>query len=246
MSQNAPYNWADDENSGMRDPGRIYVDRHGNQTHPGPAGEPSFPGSQQARAAGGGMPRQSRNGSRVADAATAVGAAAGAFAGAASGSFVPPVNVNFNRGGGNGGGGNGGNGGGGGAASAGDARHQGDRMIWAIERIEFRSNRDIVALAKAINLLGRELHLILGMRAEELQGVLSTYKSPWYTLGSSSKIRARLVAAHLKVTAEAAKALGVGALKMAHAFDRHFVKPEQEAKRRKTGQPKKPAFRIED
>ncbi|GGZ29799.1 hypothetical protein [Streptomyces nitrosporeus] len=152
------------------------------------------------------------------------------------------INVGFNGGGG-GRGGNG-NGGGGGAAGPGD-RHQGDRLIHLVERIEIRSDKDILALARAINHLGRELHLILGMRAEEINGVLSTYKGKWYTFGASSRVKARLVSAHLKVSGEAAKALGVGALKMAHAFDRHFVKPEQEAKRRRNGQkPARKSFSI--
>ncbi len=122
--------------------------------------------------------------------------------------------------------------------------HQGDRLIYAVEKIEIRSDRDILALAKAINRLGRELHLILGMRAEEINGVLSTYKGKWYTFGTSSRVKARLVSAHLKVSAEAAKALGVGALKMAHAFDRHFVKPEQEAKQHRTGKAPRREFTI--
>ncbi|MFG3399164.1 hypothetical protein [Streptomyces parvus] len=138
------------------------------------------------------------------------------------------INVGIRANGGRGGD----NGGGGGGY---DDRHQGDRLIHLVERIEIRSDKDILALAKAINHLGRELHLILGMRAEEINGVLSTYKGKWYTFGASSRVKARLVSAHLKVSAEAAKALGVGALKMAHAFDRHFVKPEQEAKARRNG-----------
>ncbi|MFC9132872.1 hypothetical protein ACFT4A_39380 [Streptomyces sp. NPDC057099] len=152
-------------------------------------------------------------------------------------------NVNFGPTNGNHPGGNAGfNGdsGGGGAAD----RHQGDRLIHTIERIEIRSDKDIIAMAKAINHLGRELYLILGMRAEELNGVLSQYKGKWYTFGAQSRIKARLVSAHLKVSAEAAKALGVGALKMAHAFDRHFVKPEQEAKQKRNGKTARPTFTI--
>ncbi|WP_327317854.1 hypothetical protein [Streptomyces sp. NBC_01235] len=156
-------------------------------------------------------------------------------------------NVNFGPGNGNGNGNSNGQapngaraGGGGGAAD----RHQGDRLIYAIERIEIRSDKDILALAKAINHLGRELYLILGMRAEELNGVLSQYRGKWYTFGAQSRIKARLVSAHLKVSAEAAKALGVGALKMAHAFDRHFVKPEQEAKQKRNGKTARPTFTI--
>ncbi|MGV0101237.1 hypothetical protein [Streptomyces californicus] len=159
------------------------------------------------------------------------------------------INLGFKTdkpsGGGNGGGS--GKGGGGGTEAGPDDRHQGDQLIHAIERIEFRSERDIVAVAKAINHLGRELHLILGMRAEEINGVLSTYKGKWYTFGASSRVKARLVSAHLKVSAEAAKALGVGGLKMAHAFDRHFVRPEREAKqRRKGGKAPRKTFSIGD
>ncbi|MDX3044070.1 hypothetical protein PV383_43960 [Streptomyces caniscabiei] len=159
------------------------------------------------------------------------------------------VNVNFNSkddaGGNAGNGGNGGGGNGAGrAASGAPNHHQGDGMISAIERIEFNDEKDILACAKAVNRLGRELHFILSMHAEEIQGVLSTYKGRWYTFGAQSRIKARLVAMHLKVSAEAAKALGVGALKMAHAFDRHFVKPEQEAKRKRNGQKARREFTI--
>ncbi|MBQ0891316.1 hypothetical protein KBZ94_41535 [Streptomyces sp. RM72] len=187
-------------------------------------------------------PRQEPTGSgRGARAASAAGAAAGGFVGGLGSSFVPPVNVNVNRGGN--GGGRGGNGGAAAGGAAGD-RHQGDRLIHLVERIEIRSDKDILALAKGINHLGRELHLILGMRAEEINGVLSTYKGKWYTFGASSRVKARLVSAHLKVSAEAAKALGVGALKMAHAFDRHFVKPEQEAKAKRNGKTARSQFTI--
>ncbi|MFI5621554.1 hypothetical protein [Streptomyces sp. NPDC051567] len=198
----------------------------------------SGPGAEQLH---GGPAGSGVGASRVTRTASAAGAFVGGVAGAAAGSFVPPVTVNYTRNGGNGDGGNGGGGGAGPADGGAADRHQGDRMIYAIERIEIRSDKDILALAKAINHLGRELHLILGMRAEEINGVLSTYKGKWYHFGTSSRVKARLVSAHLKVSAEAAKALGVGALKMAAAFDRHFVKPEQEAKRARSGKaaPKK-------
>lgn len=208
----APYDWADDDTSGLRAQQR---------------GTPP-------------PPRQEPGPSRAGQFASTAGAAAGGFVGGMGSTFVPPVNVNVGTGGGRGGNNGGGRGGGGGQASAGGGgadRHQGDRLIAAVERIEFTSEKDIYALAKAINHLGRELHLILGMRAEELNGVLSTYKGKWYHFGAASRVKARLVSAHLKVSAEAAKALGVGALKMAHSFDRHFVKPEQEAKA-KAGQKK--------
>ncbi|MFJ5099361.1 hypothetical protein [Streptomyces sp. NPDC088557] len=174
--------------------------------------------------------------SRTTRAAGAAGAFVGGAVGAAGGAFAPPVNFVYAPGG-NGGGRGGGNGGGRGAAAGGTGGtgstgsfHQGDRLIYAVEKIEIRSDRDIIQFARAVNRLGRELHLILGMRAEEINGVLSTYKGKWYHFGASSRVKARLVSAHLKVSAEAAKAIGVGALKMAASFDRHFVKPEQEAR----------------
>ncbi|MFI8258885.1 hypothetical protein [Streptomyces filamentosus] len=240
-----PYDWADDENFSAPPAGRSVPQ----QAPPMPVDPPEA--VQPPR-----QPRQRRAAgpSRAAQTAEAVGAAAGGFVGAAAGSFVPPVHLTYaptNNGsggwGGSGGGGGRGGGGAGAAAPGAGDRHQGDRMIYLVERIELRSDRDIVALCKAINRLGRELHLILGMRAEEVQGVLSTYKGKWYQFGAGSKVRARLVAAHLRVGAEAAKALGVAALKCAHAFDRHFVAPEREAKQQRSGKtaPKK-SFTIGD
>jgi hypothetical protein len=180
--------------------------------------EPSFPKSQQADAEGRGRARHTHK--------------------------ERTYNVNFGSNNPGGGAGFRGEPGGSSGGGSGADRHQGDRLIHQIERIEFRNDKDILALAKAINHLGRELHLILGMRAEELNGVLSQYKGKWFTFGAQSRIKARLVSAHLKVSAEAAKALGVGALKMAHAFDRHFVKPEQEAKQKRNGQQARPTFTI--
>ncbi|MEU9646996.1 hypothetical protein [Streptomyces sp. NPDC048188] len=223
MSSN-PYNWQDDPAFTAPRPA----------APPRPSQPPTAPPP----------PRQEPNGSgRAGRVAGAAGAAAGGFVGGLGSSFAPPINVNVNRGNG-GNGGRGGNGGGAAAGGAAGDRHQGDQLIHLVERIEIRSDKDIYAMAKAINHLGRELHLILGMRAEEINGVLSQYKGHWYTFGASSRVKARLVSAHLKVSAEAAKALGVGALKMAHAFDRHFVKPEQEAKQRRSGKTARPTFTI--
>ncbi|MFJ3099605.1 hypothetical protein [Streptomyces hydrogenans] len=250
-----PYDWASDTGSGL--PGGPMAD----SGLPGGAmpAEPearTMPRARQAQPvppmpqSPPGPSSQAGVRSRSARAAEAVGTAVGSAVGAAAGGMMPPVHVTYHAGG-NGGAGNG-NGGGGGrgpaaAPGAGGDRHQGDRMIYLVEKIELRSDRDIVALCKAINYLGRELHLILGMRAEEVQGVLSTYKGAWYTFGASSKVRARLVAAHLRVSAEAAKALGVAALKTAHAFDRHFVQPEREARQQARGKTKpKPTFTIGD
>ncbi|MFD4392582.1 hypothetical protein [Streptomyces sp. NPDC058495] len=224
-----PYDWASDAQGGLS--------AVPSQPQPQPQVVPPMsaqPPQSQPQAAPSGRSRTTR-------AASAVGAAAGGFAGAAASGFIPPINVNIGGGNGNGGG----NGGGRAPAPGAGDRHQGDRMIHLVERIELRSDKDIVNLCRAINRLGRELHLILGMRAEEVQGVLSTYKGKWYHFGASNRVRARLVAAHLRVGAEAARALGVAALKTAHAFDRHFVAPEREAKQRARGEtPKKKSFTI--
>ncbi|MER7901341.1 hypothetical protein ABTX62_36150 [Streptomyces sp. NPDC096046] len=217
-----PYNWQDD-------PGFA---------PPRPTQPPTTPTAPPP-------PRQAPNGSgRASRVAGAAGSAAGGFVGAMGSSFVPPVTVNIGGDGGRGGDGGGGRGGAGAAGGSAD-RHQGDRLIYAVERIEIKGSKDILALAKAINHLGRELHLILGMRAEEINGVLSTHKGKWYTFGASSRVKARLVSAHLKVSAEAAKALGVGALKMAHAFNRHFIVPEREAKQRRTTKTARREFNME-
>ncbi|MFI8515355.1 hypothetical protein ACIGHB_29925 [Streptomyces sp. NPDC085460] len=243
-----PYDWASDAGSGLPGGPMTDSDLSGGPMPAEPEAR-SMPRARRAQQAppmpqsppGPASPAGGR--SRSARAAETLGTAVGSAVGAAAGGMMPPVHLTYN------GAGNGGNGGGGGRGPAappgpGD-RHQGDRMIYLIERIELRSDKDIVALCRAINRLGRELHLILGMRAEEVQGVLSTYRGKWYTFGASSRVRARLVAAHLRVGAEAAKALGVAALKTAHAFDRHFVAPEREAKQRARGQkPAKKTFTI--
>ncbi|MEV7595592.1 hypothetical protein AB0O42_35540 [Streptomyces sp. NPDC089922] len=230
-----PYNWEADEAAFEAGP----------QVPPMPTEPPTIPQQQQQQPES--APRRPRGAGTASNVGTAAGAAAGAFVGGV-GSILPPVNVTVNGGGAGKGGGGRGNAGGGtySGPGSGSDRHQGDRLIYAVERIQISNNRDIVALAKAINYLGRELHLILGMRAEELNGVLSTYKGKWYTFGASSRVKARLVSAHLKVSAEAAKALGVGALKMAAAFDRHFVQPEREARAaRSKSAPRRREFTIE-
>ncbi|WP_411078280.1 hypothetical protein [Streptomyces sp. cmx-10-25] len=229
-ASSGPYDWA-------RDPEAGADMRTGSPARPAPrprpssddvwSDEPDYSDPRPSR------PARPAGESRATRAASAAGAAVGGFAGAASGGFIPPINVHIGDGGS--GGGRGGGSGRGPAPAGGGDRHQGDRLIYMVERIELRSDKDIIALGRAINHLGRELHLILGMRAEEIAGVLSQYKGKWYHFGASNRVKARLVAAHLKVSAEAAKALGVGALKMSHAFHRHFVLPEQEAKRARSG-----------
>jgi hypothetical protein len=102
-----------------------------------------------------------------------------------------------------------------------------------VERMsEFHSDRDIREYAKLIRRMSQELHLRVGMDADVIQATLSEYKGKWYTFGLQSKVKARIVAAHLKVGAEASKLLGVSAVRMAAAFEKHFVQPEHDARRR--------------
>lgn len=101
-----------------------------------------------------------------------------------------------------------------------------------LDRIEFNSDKDIDLYAKTARRLAQELHLKIGMDADLLQGTLSQYRGRWFDFGNiGPKTRARLVAAHLKVAAEALKAFGSGATKMRGSFQKHFVKPERDARR---------------
>jgi hypothetical protein len=115
-----------------------------------------------------------------------------------------------------------------------------------IERIqEFRTDRDIIRYGQLVRKFAQEVFLRVSMDAEVIQATLSEYKGRWFEFGVGNKVRARLVAAHLKVGAEGAKVLGVAAVRMAKAFERHFVKPEHEA-RAAMARGKRAGFRIED
>ena len=118
------------------------------------------------------------------------------------------------------------------------------QLVTDLEKIEFTSDRDIEKYAKCVRALAMELHLRVGMDADTVQAILSQYKGRWYTFGVASKIKARLVAAHMRVGAEAVKVLGVSAMKMHAAFRRHFVEPEMEA--RQAARHRAGSFRIGD
>jgi hypothetical protein len=114
-----------------------------------------------------------------------------------------------------------------------------------LEKIEFTSDQDIRLYVRTLHRFSQELYLRIGMDAEVLQAILSQYKGRWYHFGAGSKIKARLVAAHLRVGAEGAKLLGVSAVKMHASFRKHFVEPEMRAKNgghRRRGD----TFRISD
>ena len=106
------------------------------------------------------------------------------------------------------------------------------KLVQAFEDIEFRSNEDISKYARICRAIGAELYLRQHFHASEIESRLSRYRGKWYHFGVTSKVKARLVAARLRIGAEGAKAFGVSGVKMHAAFEKHFVLPEREAKQR--------------
>ncbi|MYY80860.1 MULTISPECIES: hypothetical protein [unclassified Streptomyces] len=122
------------------------------------------------------------------------------------------------------------------------------QLIRQLERIEFTSDRDLYQYARILRAIGLELHMRIGMDADMIGAILGQYKGKWWTFGAQSKIRAKLVSAHLKGGATAAKILGLSGVKMYASFVKHFIQPEIEAERkaREGKNAKKPGFSIGD
>jgi hypothetical protein len=115
-----------------------------------------------------------------------------------------------------------------------------------IEKIhEFTTDKDITRYAQLVRRFAQEVYLRTSMDAEVIQATLSEYRGRWFEFGVGNKVRAKIVAAHLKVGAEGVKVLGVAAIRMDRAFQRHFVKPEHDA-RRARARGKARDFRIEE
>ncbi|MDT0347549.1 hypothetical protein [Streptomyces litchfieldiae] len=106
------------------------------------------------------------------------------------------------------------------------------RLIRQLESIEIRTDRDLYRYARLLRAIGMELSLRVQMDADWIAALLSQYKGRWYTFGAESRVRARLVAGHLKQGARAAEVLGMAGIKTYAAFQRHFVKPEIEAQKK--------------
>jgi hypothetical protein len=104
------------------------------------------------------------------------------------------------------------------------------RLIRQYENTEFRSNKDVVAYAKLTQTLGEEMYLRMHFHATALEAALKHYKGKWYHFGVTSRVRARIVAAHLRIGAAGCKAWGIAGVKMAASFDKHFVEPERIAR----------------
>jgi hypothetical protein len=110
------------------------------------------------------------------------------------------------------------------------ARNDLAKLVQAFEDIEFRSNEDIAKYSRITRAIGAELYLRMSFHAAELEARLGKYRGRWYHFGVSSRVRARLVGARLRIGAEGFKAAGVAGVKMHAAFEKHFVQPEREAK----------------
>lgn len=123
------------------------------------------------------------------------------------------------------------------------------KLIQQLEKIEFRTDRDLYRYARILRAIGLELYMRVGMDADMVTAILGQYKGKWYTFGLQSKLRAKLVGAHLRGGASAAKVLGLSGVKMYASFVKHFIKPEQEAEaeaRKGKGGKGRPGFSIGD
>lgn len=122
------------------------------------------------------------------------------------------------------------------------------QLVKQLENVEFKTDRDLYRYARILRAIGLELHMRVGMDADMVSAILSQYKGKWFTFGLQSKIRGKLVGAHLKGGASAAKVLGLSGVKMYASFVKHFIQPEIEAekKAREGKGAKKPGFSIGD
>lgn len=121
------------------------------------------------------------------------------------------------------------------------------QLTQQLEKIEFQTDRDLYQYARILRAIGMELHMRIGMDADMVGAILAQYKGKWWTFGAQSKIRAKLVSAHLKGGASAAKVLGLSGIKMYASFVKHFIQPEIDAERKaREGKNKKPGFSIGD
>jgi superfamily I DNA and RNA helicase len=121
------------------------------------------------------------------------------------------------------------------------------QLIQQLEKIEFRTDRDLYQYARILRAIGLELNMRVAMDADMVSAILSQYKGKWWTFGAQSKVRAKLVGAHLRTGASAAKVLGLSGIKMYASFVKHFIQPEIEAERKaREGNGKKPGFSIGD
>ena len=121
------------------------------------------------------------------------------------------------------------------------------KLFAQLEKIEFQTDRDLYNYARCLRAIGLELSMRVAMDADMVSAILSQYKGKWFTFGIQSKIRGKLVGAHLRSGAGAARVLGLSGVKMYASFVKHFIQPEIEAeKKAREGKGSKPGFSIGD
>lgn len=119
------------------------------------------------------------------------------------------------------------------------------KLVAQWQNVELASTKDLKAYAKLTRNIGQEMYLDMHFHAHELEARLRKYKGHWYTFGATSRIKARLVSARLKVGAEGFKVAGTAGTKMISAFERHFMMLERQARARRK-KAKAGGFKLED
>lgn len=119
------------------------------------------------------------------------------------------------------------------------------KLVNQWQNVELASTKDLKAYAKLTRQIGQEMYLDMHFHAHELDSRLRKYKGKWYTFGTTSRIKARLVSYRLKVGAEGFKVAGTAGTKMISAFEKHFLELEHQAKARRK-KAAKGDFKIDD
>lgn len=108
-------------------------------------------------------------------------------------------------------------------------------MTFTLGDPEFLSTSQLRAYCENGRILVRPLANELRIASEELQGALKEVpgQSPWM-LGADSKVRARIVSAHLKHAADGVDAAVVGLVRTFLSFEKHFLHPAGGSTRKRT------------
>ena len=106
---------------------------------------------------------------------------------------------------------------------------------------EFPDNIAIRDYCGAVRKILHQYAAELDMAAAELEAALGESRGTTGMLGIDSRVRARLVARHMKDSAEALRASSAGVIRTYGSFRKHFM-PELEAARK--GRPVKPRFEF--
>jgi hypothetical protein len=104
--------------------------------------------------------------------------------------------------------------------------------------VEFRNNNDLADYCRKLRTILRRLSQEVAFAADELQAVLGTVPGTRGAMGIDSRLRAKLVAAHLRIAAELLR-IAVGSVAKCHAsFLKHFAPELEQAITRRKGTPR--------